>query len=81
MLHPPRPQDEMEDYLSANLDFEVQKMEREGFRISYILEWWYLQRHRWPTLSQFAIEILSIPAMSDDVERVFSGARRTISWE
>ena len=49
MLHPPRPQDEMEDYLSVNLDFEVQKMEREGFRISYILEWWYLQRHRWPT--------------------------------
>jgi len=53
----------------------------EGFRISYILEWWYLQRHRGPTLSQFAIEILSIPAMSDDIERVFSGARRTISWE
>jgi len=28
-----------------------------------------------------AIEILSIAAMSDDVERIFSGARRTISWE
>jgi len=28
-----------------------------------------------------AIDILSIPAMSDDPERVFSGARRTVSWE
>jgi hAT family C-terminal dimerisation region len=29
----------------------------------------------------FAIEILSIPAMSDEPERVFSGGRRTIPWE
>jgi hypothetical protein len=28
-----------------------------------------------------AINILSIPAMSDEPERVFLGARRTISWE
>ena len=28
-----------------------------------------------------AINILLIPAMSDEPERVFSGARRTISWE
>ena len=28
-----------------------------------------------------AFDILSIPAMSDKPERVFSGARRTISWE
>ena len=28
-----------------------------------------------------AYDILSIPAMSDEPERVFSGARRTISWE
>jgi len=28
-----------------------------------------------------AIDIFLIPAMSDDPERVFSGARRTISWE
>jgi hypothetical protein len=28
-----------------------------------------------------AIDILSIPAMSDEPERVFSAARRTISWE
>jgi hypothetical protein len=28
-----------------------------------------------------AIDVLSIPAMSAESERVFSGARRTISWE
>ena len=47
------------------------------------LQWWCqdLQRKRWPQLSRFAIEVLSIPAMSDEPERVFSGGRRTISWE
>jgi len=28
-----------------------------------------------------ALDILSIPAISDELERVFSGAHRTISWE
>lgn len=28
-----------------------------------------------------AIDVLSIPAMSAESERVFSGARRTITWE
>ena len=28
-----------------------------------------------------ALDILSILAMSDELERVFSGARRTVSWE
>jgi hypothetical protein len=28
-----------------------------------------------------AIDILSIPAMSDEPERVFSRTRRTVSWE
>ena len=27
------------------------------------------------------MEVLSIPAMSDKPERVFSGGRRTISWD
>jgi hypothetical protein len=47
------------------------------------LQWWCLeeQRNRWPQLSYMAIDILSIPAMSDEPERVFSRARRTISWD
>jgi hypothetical protein len=28
-----------------------------------------------------AIDILSIPPMSDEPERVFSGVRRTVSWD
>ena len=28
-----------------------------------------------------AIDILSIPPMSDEPERVFSGGRRTIQWD
>jgi hypothetical protein len=28
-----------------------------------------------------AIDILSIPLMSDEPERVFSGARRTVTWD
>jgi hypothetical protein len=32
-------------------------------------------------LLYIAIDILSIPAISDKPERVFSGARRTVSWD
>lgn len=47
------------------------------------LEWWCREEQRleYPRLHQMAIEVLSVPAMSDDPERVFSGTRRTISWD
>ena len=47
------------------------------------LEWWFedIRQKQWPRLSHMAIDILSMPAMSDEPERIFSGARRTISWE
>ena len=47
------------------------------------LIWWLRdeQQSHYPNLSKMAIDILSIPAMSADPERVFSGARRTISWD
>ena len=47
------------------------------------LQWWSQesQTKRWPQLSLFAREVLSIPAMSDEPERVFSGGRRTVSWD
>jgi hypothetical protein len=32
-------------------------------------------------LSFMAIDIFSIPLMSDKLERVFFGARRTVSWD
>lgn len=47
------------------------------------LVWWLReeQQLRYPRLSKMAIDILSVPAMSAEPERVFSGARRTISWD
>lgn len=46
------------------------------------LEWWCeeKQRKRYPRLSRMAIDILSVPAMSAEAERIFSGARRQIPW-
>jgi hypothetical protein len=46
------------------------------------LEWWCQeqQRMRYPRLSRMAVDILSVPAMSAEAERVFSGARRQIPW-
>lgn len=71
----PRPpsKDEYDEYLSEPI------LQITGSALS----WWLQpqQRLRWPKLSQLAINILSIPAMSAEPERVFSGARRTISWE
>jgi hypothetical protein len=45
------------------------------------LAWWCqdTQRQRWPRLSYMAIDILSIPPMSDELERVFSAARHIVS--
>ncbi len=37
------------------------------------------QRTRLPYLSRMAIDIFSIPAMSSEPERVFSGAKHTIN--
>ena len=34
-----------------------------------------------PRLSQMAVDVLSVSPMSAEAKRVFSGARRTISWE
>jgi hAT family protein len=64
--------DEYSEYISEST-LEVKKP----------LAWWCEsnQRQRWPVLSQLAISLLSIPPMSDEAERVFSGTRRTISWE
>jgi hAT family C-terminal dimerisation region len=70
----PASQDEFLDYRT---------MEPHDIGKMTALEWWCQdqQRKRWPRLSHMALDILSIPAMSDEPERVFSGARRTVSWE
>jgi len=70
----PSSQDEFEDYIGK---------EPCAIGKTTPLEWWCLddQRKRWPRLSRMALDVLSIPAMSDEPERVFSGARRTVSWD
>ncbi|KAM3538625.1 hypothetical protein ARSEF1564_008455 [Beauveria bassiana] len=47
------------------------------------LEWWCReeQRMEYSCLHQMAVDILSVPAMSDDPERMFSCTRRMVSWD
>ncbi|KAJ6436596.1 hypothetical protein O9K51_10838 [Purpureocillium lavendulum] len=50
---------------------------------SSALSWWLepTQATSFPNLYRLAVNIFSIPAMSAEAERVFSGARRTITWD
>jgi hypothetical protein len=70
----PTSNDEFQDYCA---------MEPYDIGKTTALDWWChdQQMKRWPKLSSMALDILSIPAMSDEPERVFSGARHTVSWE
>ena len=47
------------------------------------LDWWAREEQRleYPRLYQMALDILSIPPLSDKLEGVFSGVRRSIPWE
>ncbi len=70
----PASKDEYKDYNSQ----ESYKPGKKG-----ALAWQYqdTQRQHQPRLSLMAIDILSIPPISDEPERVFSGARRTVSQD
>ena len=70
----PQSQDDLENYCNEAVSYDI------GMPA---LQWWLqdAQRKRWPNLSLWAIDILSIPSMSDKPERIFSGGRRTISWD
>ncbi|KAG9511621.1 hypothetical protein KCV07_g10046, partial [Aureobasidium melanogenum] len=47
------------------------------------IKWWLepTQQLNYPNLAQMAIDVLSINPMSAESERVFSGCRRTLSWD
>jgi hypothetical protein len=71
----PQSQDEFDNYIGENpimLDSSTTA-----------IQWWSqpIQRGRYPQLAQLAIEVLSIPGMSDKPERVFSGSRRRVPWD
>ena len=70
----PASKDEYKDYNSQ----ESYVLSKKG-----ALAWWCqdTQRQRWPRLSLMAIDIFSILLMSDEPERVFSGACRTVTWD
>ena len=70
----PSSRDEYQDYINQ-LPYDIGEM--------IALRWWGLepQRIRYPRLSLMAFDILLVPAMSDEPERVFLGARRTITWD
>jgi hAT family C-terminal dimerisation region len=46
-----------------------------------VRKWWLLpeQQRDYPNLSKMALDILSIPAMSASIERLFSSANMTVS--
>lgn len=43
------------------------------------IQWWVDHKSLFPRLSQFALDILAVPAMADDCERAFSTAKLTIT--
>lgn len=44
-----------------------------------VIEWWIQQRSTHPRLAQWALDVLSVPAMSAECERVFSRAKLTLT--
>lgn len=74
---------------SHNMHSEFQRfidspVDSIGFTASYtVLGWWLepCQRRTYPRLYRMAVDILSVPAMSAEAERVFSRARRTITLD
>jgi len=43
------------------------------------LEYWHTKKYEYPRLAQMAVEILSIPAMSAECERLFSSGGLMVS--
>ena len=72
---------EVADELERYIEEPIIALNDEGAVNWSALEWWnhQEQRDRLPLLSRMAIDIFSIPAMSSEPERVFSGAKHTIS--
>jgi hypothetical protein len=71
LIRPTVPIDEYDRYCQADLVWECEKP----------LKWWLedTQQKAYPNLSKMAIDILSIPAMSAEPERLFSSAKITIT--
>jgi hAT family C-terminal dimerisation region len=70
----PQSQDELKNFFAETSSYDIPKSSIRRCTDE-------VQQTRWPQLSLFAIGILSIAAMSDKPERIFSGGRRRVGWE
>jgi hypothetical protein len=61
---------QVDDTASRDDEYSRYIKERVGW-LQDPIAWWLLQKHRYPNLSQMALDILSIPCMLADVERLF----------
>ena len=48
-------------------------------RITNIIDWWVSMSDTYPRLSKMALDMLSIPAMSAECERVFSSSKLMVT--
>jgi hypothetical protein len=61
---------ELQRYLKSPLVVLAGRVANDEFNV---LEWWQTNQGEYPILSRIAVELYSIPGMSAEVERVFSG--------
>lgn len=68
------PDDELDQYLKQAPFANTARLQNESSKglSSPLITWWWGKRNEWPALSMIAIDILSIPPMSDEPERTFS---------
>jgi hypothetical protein len=53
--------------------------EAQNATVTDLINYWKFKRNSYPRLASMALEILNIPAMSAEVERVFTSAKQTIT--
>jgi hypothetical protein len=60
---------------------EYQRLLKEvqNATVTDLIYYWKFKRNSYPRLASMALEILNIPAMSAEVERVFTSAKQTIT--
>jgi hypothetical protein len=74
---PSEPVDALEAYLS--IDPELYNKDDTGENFD-VIGWWLQRQHTYPGLAQFALDVFSVPLMSDDNERSFSSGRDMITY-
>ena len=57
------------------------KKHKETGTTSNLINWWVCKETTYPTLYQYALDILSCPAVSTEYERVFSSTKKLLTPE